>query len=119
MATVITALISETIEALLEIDETYHEVLPDGRLKVVFVTTGVHPDVAKIKTALWALSAPPIQKVDDVKVEVVQKGPVLKRYRITVVLSPIVKGVRRDKSIGFREALGGEVVDLTKGKPYG
>jgi len=119
MASVIAAIISETLEALMEIDETYHEVLPDGRLKVVFVTTGVIPDTAKIKTAIWALLAPPMQKVDDVQVEVLQKGPLLSRYRITVILSPLIKGVKRDRSLGFREALGGRVVDLTKGKPYG
>jgi hypothetical protein len=115
----VASVISSAIEALFEIDETHHEVLPDGRLKVVFVTTGLVPDLAKIKTLIWALSAPPVQKVDDVKVEVLQKGAVLQRYRITVILSPLLKGAMRDMSLGLREALAGEVVDLTKGKPYG
>ena len=115
----VASVISSAIEALLEIDETYHEVLPDGRLKVVFVTTGLAPDLAKIKTLIWALSAPPVQKVDDIQVEVLQKGAVLQRYRITVILSPLLRGASRDMSLGLREALAGRVIDLTKGKPYG
>jgi len=98
------------VESLLEIDETYHERLPDGRLKVVFVTTGVYPDTAKIKTWIWSIFGLPVQKVDECTVEELQSGPLLKRYRVTVVLSPFVEGARRDLSVGLREALEGRVI---------
>jgi len=110
MASIIGSLLSFVVETILEIDEMYHEKLPDGKLKVVFVTTGVHPDVAKIKTWAWAVFGLPVQKVDEVTVEEEQRGSLLKRYKITVVLSPFVQGALRDYSIGLREALEGRVI---------
>jgi len=110
MASIISAAIGTAVNAIFEIDEVHHEKLPDGRLKVVFVTTGVMPDVAKIKTWFWAVFGLPVQKVDECTVEELQSGPVLKRYKITVVLSPFVKGALRDKSVGLREALEGRVI---------
>jgi len=103
-------LVTTAVSTLLEIDETYHERLPDGRLKVVFVTTGIIPTATKIKTWIWGIFGLPVQKVDEMTVEELQSGPLLKRYRITVILSPFVKGFRRDASIGLREALEGKVV---------
>jgi len=91
---IVTALISTATSVLGEIDETYHEVLPDGRMRVVFVTTGYVPTFAKIKTWAWALFGFPVQKVDDIKVEVLQSGLIYKRYKITATLSPLFKGFR-------------------------
>ena len=85
---------SAIVETLLEIDEVSHEVLPDGRLKTVFVTTCLVEDLAKIKTALWALLAPPMQTVDEVNVETLQAGPITKRVRVTVITKPIFGRVR-------------------------
>jgi len=76
------------IGALGEIDEIEYDTLPDGRVRVRLVTTGVHPDLTKIKVALWALVAPPFQKIDDITVTPVQ-GRVFKRYLVTATLSPI------------------------------
>lgn len=87
-------IISAFISTLLEIDEVYSERLPDGRLKVVFVTTGLADTTAKIKTAIWALLAPPVQRVDDVQVEELQSGLISKRYKVTVYLKPLVGGRR-------------------------
>lgn len=97
--------ISASLEALFEIDEVTSEPLPDGRVRVVFVTTGLHPELAKIKTVVWAMLSPPAQKVDEVKVFEVQRGPVAKRYRVEVVMKPLLKGIREDRSLGLRDVL--------------
>jgi len=79
----------QTYDAILSIDEVSHEVLPDGRLKVTFVTSGIMPTTAKIKTTIWAIFGVPIQRVDEVNVEELQSGLLLKKYRITAILTPI------------------------------
>jgi hypothetical protein len=86
----LTYLIAQAIGALLEIDELKQERLKDGRLRVVFVTSGVHPDLVGIKTVLWALSAVPPQLVDEVEVEELQKGVIVKRYQVVVTLRPLI-----------------------------
>jgi len=110
MASVVSAILSFVVNNVLEIDEVYHEKLPDGRLKVVFVTSGVIPDVAKIKTLIWSIVGLPVQKVDECTVEELQAGTLLRRYKITVVLSPFIKGVTRDKSLGLKEVAAGKVI---------
>jgi len=77
------------IAALGEIDEIDYDRLPDGRVRVKLVTTGVHPDLTKIKVALWAFVAPPVQKIDDITVTPLQ-GRVFKRYLVTATLSPVL-----------------------------
>jgi len=74
--------------ALGEIDEIDYDRLPDGRVRVKLVTTSVHPDLTKIKVALWAFIAPPVQKIDDITVTPLQ-GWVFKKYLVTVTLSPV------------------------------
>jgi hypothetical protein len=105
LSSIVSYPVAEALEALQEIDEVYQERLPDGRIKVVFVTSGVHPTLAKIKTWLWSIFGVPIQKIDEYHVEELQRGPVIKRYRLTVVLKPLVEGIRKDRSLGLREAL--------------
>jgi hypothetical protein len=83
--------ITKALEALQEVDEIYSERLPDGRLKVVFLTSGVHPTLARIKTYLWAIFGVPVQKVDEWQIEELQSGALIKRYRITCILSPALK----------------------------
>jgi hypothetical protein len=46
----------------------------------------------------------PVQKIDEYQVEELQRGPVIKRYRLTVVLKPLAEGIRKDRSLGLREA---------------
>jgi len=87
--------LSSLVSTLLEIDEVSHKALPDGRLETTFVTTAVVEDLARLKTTLWALLAPPVQRVEDVKVEVLQAGPVTKRLRITVVTRPLIGAGRK------------------------
>jgi len=95
VSTLITWPITQAIAALTEIDEVYQEKLPDGRIKVTFVTTGLYPTLAKAKTWLWAIFGVPVQRIEEFSVEELQKGPILKRYRITVVLSPFGPGLLR------------------------
>jgi hypothetical protein len=90
-------LISQALAALFEVDEIKQEKLPNGKLRVTFVTSGIHPDLAKIKTALWAFSAIPVQRVDEVKIEELQAGPIIKRYQITVTLAPLIGGIKREE----------------------
>ncbi|MEM1866051.1 MAG: hypothetical protein QXD57_07475 [Ignisphaera sp.] len=85
------AIISSILSTIFEMDEVSTEKLPDGRVKVTILTTGVHEETCKIKTAMWALLSPPMQRVDEVKVTELQKGPLYKRYKIEVVLSPLIK----------------------------
>jgi hypothetical protein len=88
-------LVVQAMAALFEVDELKQEKLPDGKLRVVFVTSGVHPDLVGIKTVLWALSAVPPQLVDEVKVEELQRGVIVKRYQVTATLRPLVAGRER------------------------
>jgi predicted RNA polymerase sigma factor len=88
--------------ALFEIDELKQEKLPDGRLRVVFVTSGLHPDLARIKTVLWALSAVPPQLVDSMEVEELQSGVIVKRYQVVATLRSLIGG-RREKERGRGE----------------
>jgi hypothetical protein len=93
MASVITfvaGLVNQATKVLLEIDELSTEKLPDGRLRVVFVTSGVHPTLAQIKTVVWSILGLPVQMPDEVTVEELQSGSLVKRYRVTVVLKPVL-----------------------------
>jgi hypothetical protein len=92
----ISYLIVQAMAALFEIDELKQERLPDGKLRVVFATSGLHPDLAKIKTALWALSAVPPQVVDEAEVEELQSGVIVKRYQVTVTLKPLIAGRKKE-----------------------
>ncbi len=90
MATLIAGFINVLSKTVLEIDELSTEKLPDGRIRVVFVTSGVHPTLAQIKTAVWSIVGLPVQMPDEVAVEELQSGSVVKRYRVTVVLRPVL-----------------------------
>ncbi|MEM1865984.1 MAG: hypothetical protein QXD57_07135 [Ignisphaera sp.] len=85
------AIISNVLSAIFEIDEVSTEKLPDERIKVTLLTTGVHEETCKIKTAMWALLSPPMQRVDEVKVTELQKGPLYKRYKVEVILRPLIE----------------------------
>lgn len=89
MGEIMATIVAGMLEALLEIDEMQTEVLPDGSLQVVFVTTGFKPELAEIKTKIWALLGIPAQVVKEVRVEELQAGPIFKRYKITAILEPL------------------------------
>jgi hypothetical protein len=82
-------------DSILEVDEVYQERLPDGTMKVVFVTTGVHPTLTQIKTTLWAVFGLPLQMPVEYYVEEIQSAPFFKRYKVTVILSPLLRGRKR------------------------
>jgi hypothetical protein len=102
---VVSGILAMGLESIMEIDETYHERLPDGRLRCVFVTTGFHPKLSEIKTKIWSLIGLPIQKVDEIYVEELQSGSLLKRYRITVILKPLKGGAPTPPTPGFVKRL--------------
>ena len=77
------------IGSVLEMDEIYQERLPDGRLKVVFLTTGISDKLVDVKTRIFALLNLPVQKVDEIKITLDQGGAFFKRYRIEAILSPL------------------------------
>jgi len=84
------------LEALQEVDEVSQEKLPDGRIKVIFVTSGINPDLTKIKTWLWSLFAVPVQLIDEYNIETLQSGPLIKRYKITVILKPAIGNISKE-----------------------
>jgi hypothetical protein len=90
LATLVAGFINVLTKTMLEIDELSTERLPDGRIRVVFVTSGVHPTLAQIKTAVWSIVGLPVQVPDEVGVEELQSGSLVKRYRVTVVLRPVL-----------------------------
>jgi hypothetical protein len=90
LATLIAGFINVLSKAMLEIDELSTEKLPDGRIRVVFVTSGVHPTLAQIKTVVWSIVGLPVQMPDEVSVEELQSGSVVKRYKVTVILRPVL-----------------------------
>jgi hypothetical protein len=83
--------LSDAMESLTEIDEIAQEKLPDGSLRVTFVTSGVNPSLAKIKTLIWAVFGLPVQLIKECNVETLQSGPIVKRFRITVTLLPALR----------------------------
>jgi len=113
MASVLAGLINYALGTLMEIDETYHEKLPDGRLKVVFVTSGIKPETAQVKTALWAILGIPVQAVDSVEIEELQTGPIIKRYKVTVILKPLIKGIE-EGNLGLIDTILGKNVRVIR-----
>jgi len=91
----ISGVLALCLESLMEFDEVHHERLPDGKMKVVFVTTGMNPRLTEIKTRIWSTLNLPVQRVESCNVEELQGGTILKRYRVTVTLKPPVKLLRR------------------------
>jgi hypothetical protein len=89
VSTLISYALRQTANTVLNMDEVSHETLPDGRLKVVLVTSALVQPLAKFKTYVWAFCGLPLQKVDECTIEELQAGPLFKRYRITAILSPI------------------------------
>jgi hypothetical protein len=77
------------LRTLGEIDEFSAEKQPDGSLKVAFVTSGVHPTLAQVKTLVWAVLGLPVQVPIEFSVEELQSGLVVKRYKVTVILKNV------------------------------
>lgn len=90
-AEVLLAPLLESLQSIFEMDEVYQEPLPDGRLRVVFLTTGISDNLVRLKTYLLAALNLPVQIPEEVKVHQDQAGALFKRYRIEVVLKPLFK----------------------------
>lgn len=107
----IAAIVNTAISSLFEIDEMETVDLGDDRIQVTFVTTGVMPDTAKIKTVLWAIFGLPVQKVEDVKIYELQ-GNILKRYKVVVTLKPALKAIKNGEGLGVIDTLLGRNVQV-------
>ena len=104
-------LVFNILQQVLRVDEVSVERMPGGRTRVTFMASGMGPTAVKLKAWLWSvLLTTPLKKIDELTVEEVHIGKLFKRYRVTAVVSPFVEGVRRDWSVGLREALEGRVV---------
>jgi hypothetical protein len=105
-------LLFNILQQILRIDEVGVEKLPDRRMKVTFMASGLGPTAVKLKAWLWSvLLTTPVKKIDELTVEEVHRGTLFKRYKVTAVVSPFVEGVTRDWSVGLREALEGRVIE--------
>lgn len=92
MASVIGALAG----AFFEIDELEAKKVGDV-VHYTFVTTGIHPTIAEIKTKLWALLAPPVKRLEVLSIKPIEEGPIAKRYKVHVKGSPIAKTLGKKK----------------------
>lgn len=89
MASVIVA----ATASLFEIDEVEASKFGD-EVYYTFLTTGVLPSLAQIKTKIWAYLAPPVKRLEVLAIEEVERGPIAKRYKI------YVKGKTFTKTLG-------------------
>lgn len=87
------AALQSLFTSMAEFDEIYAEPLPDGRLKVVGLVTAITPKLAKWKVFSWALSGLPSQVIEEVTIQELQ-GYYLKRYRVEVILTPLLRARR-------------------------
>lgn len=69
--------------AFFEIDEVEASRV-GNEVYYTFVTTGLGPSVAELKTKLWAYMAPPVKRLEVLSIEPLEEGPVAKRYKIRV-----------------------------------
>lgn len=77
------SLVAGLASAIFEIDEIEASKHGD-EVYYTFVTTGVRPNLAQIKTKLWALLAPPVKRLEVLAIEPIEEGPITKRYKIHV-----------------------------------
>lgn len=82
--------------AFFEIDEIEASRFGD-EIYYTFLTTGLAPSIAELKTKLWAYVAPPVKRLEILAIEPIEEGPIAKRYKIRV------KGLIIGKTLGKRE----------------
>lgn len=82
--------------ALFEIDEIDAHRTGD-EVFYTFVTTGILPSLAELKTKLWALIAPPVKRLEVLSIEPIEEGPIAKRYKIRVKGKIIGKTLGKSK----------------------
>lgn len=90
------SLVAGVASAILEIDEIEASKHGD-EVYYTFVTTGVNPSLAQIKTKIWALIAPPVKRLEVLAIEPIEVGPITKRYKI------YVKGKVIGKTLGKKK----------------
>ena len=86
MASVIVA----AAHSFFEVDEIEASKFKD-EIYYTFVTTGILPKTAELKTKLWAYLAPPVKRLEVLSIEAIEVGPITKRYKIHVRGKTIAK----------------------------
>lgn len=82
--------------AFFEIDEVEASRVGD-EVHYTFLTTGLLPSIAELKTKFWAYLAPPVRRLEILSIEPIEEGPIAKRYKIRV------KGRVIGKTLGKKE----------------
>jgi len=61
-----------------------------GERTFVILTSAISPQIAKSKSKLYILTSQrPFRRVIDIKVEMVERGVILKKFKVTIVTSLI------------------------------
>jgi len=90
------SVIAAAAHSLFEVDEIEASRFKD-EVYYTFVTTGILPETAELKTKLWAYLAPPVKRLEVLGIEEIEKGLIAKRYKIHV------KGKVIGKTIGQKQ----------------
>ena len=92
MASVIVA----AAQSFFEIDEVNATKRGDT-IEYTFLTTGILPATAELKTKIWAYLSPPVKRLEIVSIDVIEKGPITKRFKIRVKGKTIAKTLGNKK----------------------
>ena len=92
------SIISSLATSFLEIDEV--GVTKKGNIVTyTFLTTGILPSIAELKTKLWALVAPPMKRLEVVSITPVEEGYIAKRYKVVVKGTTVRSAIKSGKRI--------------------
>lgn len=86
----VASILGTAASAIFEIDEIEASRVGD-EVYYTFVTTGILPSLAELKTKLWAYMAPPVRRLEVLSITPLEEGPICKRYEIKVKGKPIGK----------------------------
>lgn len=78
------------IYSYLEMDDFAIQPVGQGSARSTFTTSGLHPGLVKLKAKYFGVIGAPIQRVTDVNVTEVQRGPIGKRYEVTATVTPLM-----------------------------
>jgi len=84
MASIVAGLSTALFSIIGEFDEISAEVLPDGRVRYKYLTTGLPiEELAKIKAKFWSIASLPAKFLKITDVRIVEQGPVFARFMVT------------------------------------
>jgi len=83
-ASIIAGLTTALFSVVGEFDEISAEVLPDGRVRYKYLTSGLPIEqIAEIKAKLWSVASLPAKLLKITDVKIVEQGPVFARFLVT------------------------------------